>query len=47
MGYVVIQRIQEFQAFEMRDTVKMDDGFTVIAGNGEFVLQTANNIRHF
>lgn len=47
MGNVVVQRIKQFQPFQVRHIVKMHDGSAVVLRNGQLVLETAYDIAHF
>ena len=47
VGDVIVERVQEFQAFEVRHRVKMDDGLSVAFADGQFVLQAFHHVCHF
>ena len=46
MCYMVIKRIQPLQSLQIRNTIEMNDRFPVSFHNGQFVLQTTDDIGH-
>ena len=47
MHDIIIERIEQLQAFEIGHTIKVDDWFAIALADGQLVLKTPHHIRHF